>query len=103
SAEQPNLDRRVTARMELSRPGSEDLADLCRMEQDTPTMEMLLGVRPADKTAAIAERLTEHWAGHGLGWWIAREKGTGTFLGRGGLRRVTIDGTPEVEVGYGFH
>lgn len=41
-----------------------------------------------------------HWECHGFGILIFREKETGPFIGRGGLRRVTVDGIPEVEVLY---
>lgn len=93
----------TTPRMSLNRPTGSDLADLCRMEQDPRTMEMLLGIRTPDQTAATLGRMVAHWDEHGFGWWIARDPATGAFLGRGGLRRVMVGEQPEVEVGYGFH
>lgn len=88
--------------MMLNRPRPSDLGDLCRMEQDPRTMEMLLGVRTPEQTAAMLGRIQSHWDQHGFGWWIARDRRSGNFLGRGGLRRVTLGTREEVEVGYGF-
>lgn len=97
-----NLQQRSTDRLELAAPRHSDLAELCRMEQDAITMTTLGGVCTAGETEARLGRLIAHWEQHGFGWWIARERRSGRFLGRGGLRRVEVDGRAEVEVGYGF-
>jgi len=95
--------RQSTARMRLEPPAPADLPDLCAMESDARTMVTLLGVRSADQTAAGLGRMMDHWQRHGFGWWILRDPVTGEFLGRGGLRRVPVEGVEEIEVGYGFH
>ena len=92
-----------TERMTLVRPTPGDLEALCTMDQDPRTMEMLLGVRGRDQTAAMLDRVMAHWDTHGFGWWMVRDRETGAFLGRGGLRRVEFAGQSEVEVSYGFH
>jgi ribosomal-protein-alanine N-acetyltransferase len=89
--------------MTLHAPQPQDLDDLCTMERDAQTMATLLGVRGREETAAGLDRMMEHWRRHGFGWWIARDAGTGAFLGRGGLRRVRVADRDEVEVGYSFH
>lgn len=91
-----------TLRMSLSRPADEDLPALCSMEQDALTMATLGGVCTPAETAARLRRIQAHWDAHGFGWWIARERLTGKFLGRGGLRYVPLPEGMCVEVGYGF-
>lgn len=102
SASAGDLTLRRTRRMALRRPAASDLADLCRMERDARTMATVLGVRSREQTAAALERMVAHWDPHGFGWWICRRGDTGEFLGRGGLRRVVVEGRGEIEVGYGF-
>ena len=41
-----------------------------------------------------------HWARHGFGYWLWREKATGACVGRGGLHRTHVGGRDEVEVGW---
>lgn len=91
-----------TGRLLLVRPTLGDLGDLLRMEQDAPTMAMLLGTRTPEQTRAALDRMMGAWDADGFGWWIARDPGTSEFLGRGGLRRVKVGDSVEVEVGYGF-
>ncbi|MGH3023702.1 MAG: GNAT family N-acetyltransferase [Gaiellaceae bacterium] len=54
---------------------------------------------PAESRAWI-ERNVGHGAEPGLGIFVFRERGTGTFVGRGAIRRIEIGGREEVEVGY---
>jgi RimJ/RimL family protein N-acetyltransferase len=44
----------------------------------------------------------EEWDRVGWSLWTIRDRATGTFIGRGGLRPVTIEGVEEVELGYGL-
>lgn len=97
-----NFGLRRTPRLRLTRPNPTDLPDLCRMEADPATMATLGGTCVPTETEARLNRILLHWDTHGFGWWIVREHVTGRFLGRGGLRRVQVDGRDEVEVGYGF-
>ena len=56
----------------------------------------------ARRPERVLDELVSHWEAHGFGYWMAHDHGSGAFAGRGGLRRVVLDGRPEVEVGYGF-
>ncbi len=95
-----DLARVQTARLELTRIGSGDLADLCRMHRDEQVMATLGGVRSDEVSADILAQLMAHWDEHGFGYWMARDRDGGAFGGRGGLRRVVVGGGPEVEIGY---
>ncbi len=63
-------------------------------------MATLGGVRTPDATRSYLEAVIQHWEDHGFGFWIFYDKATGELVGRGGLRRLEIEGTPEVEVAY---
>lgn len=65
-------------------------------------MATLGGIRSAQQTREVLAGLLEHWERHGFGWWIALDAASGRFAGRGGLRRVEVEGAAEVEVGYGL-
>ena len=95
-----DLSRLRTARLLLSRIEAGDLADLCSMHRDPEVMATLGGLRSDEVSADILAQLMSHWAEHGFGYWMAREPDSGAFVGRGGLRRVVVGGTDEVEVGY---
>ncbi len=95
-----DLSRLRTPRLLLSRIGSEDFPDLCRMHRDRQVMATLGGVRSDEVSADILQQLMAHWEAHGFGYWMARDPESGDFMGRGGLRRVVVGGGDEVEVGY---
>jgi ribosomal-protein-alanine N-acetyltransferase len=96
----PNVDERRTARMRLSRMRRDDFDDLLRLHRDERVMATLGGVRSVEQTHHFLAGFIAHWERHGFGYWIARAPDEGAFLGRGGLRYVTIDARDEVEVGY---
>jgi RimJ/RimL family protein N-acetyltransferase len=81
----------------------EDHFDLIhRMHQDERVMAHLGGLRTREQTSEYMAHNLAHWAEHGYGIWILRERATGLFTGRGGLRNVTLEGKDEVEVAYGL-
>jgi RimJ/RimL family protein N-acetyltransferase len=47
---------------------------------------------------AILAADERHWADHGFGPWVLIERAEGTMVGRGGLRRIELDGSPAVEL-----
>jgi RimJ/RimL family protein N-acetyltransferase len=91
-----------TERLILTRMRASDLPDLCRMHRDERVMVTLAGVRSDEETAEYLKVQLAHWERDGFGWWTLRERDSGRFVGRGGLRRVTVEGQEEVEVGYGL-
>ncbi len=95
-------ENRTTARLLLSRITATDYPDLQAMQQDPRVMATLGGMVSETELQARHERNLEHWRQHGFGWWVARLRSDGRFVGRGGLRRANVDGKDEVEVGYGL-
>ncbi|MBX7103492.1 MAG: GNAT family N-acetyltransferase [Gemmataceae bacterium] len=96
------IDQVETERMILHRATLGDLADLIRFYADPQVMKTLGGLRTPDETRLLAEKIVAHWVVHNFGAWIMRDRGSGEFIGRGGLRLMVVDGTPEVELGYGL-
>jgi RimJ/RimL family protein N-acetyltransferase len=97
-----DLDRFSTPRLLCERMTIGHLPDLRRLDQDEQVMAMLGGVRTGAETIACLERNLAHWSEHGFGMWILRDPRSGETIGRGGLRHLDVDGTDEVELGYGF-
>ncbi len=46
------------------------------------------------------EENDRHWNVNGFGFWVFHDKRSGDFVGRGGLRRVRVEGTFETEIAY---
>lgn len=98
----PDLDQVRTQRLLLRRIRPDDLPHLLRYHADPVGMEALGGVRSEAETIAYVEAQLEHWARHGFGWWIAFDRASGAFAGRGGVRMIPRDGELLPEVGYGL-
>jgi len=94
------VDRRQTARLLLTRLRPGDVEDLHTMHSDARVMATLGGVRSREETERVLAMLVADWDVHGFGYWLARDLASGAFAGRGGLRRIVLEGQPEVEVGY---
>ena len=90
----------VTPRLRLRAVGSDDAPLLQQLDADPVVMATLGGVRDVSASEAYAERQAQHWRDHGFGWWLAFDRETGDFAGRGGLRHLEIESCVEVEVGY---
>jgi ribosomal-protein-alanine N-acetyltransferase len=72
------------------------------MDQDEHFMAYLGGPRDEAGTARYLQSNLTHWARHGFGLWMLRDRETGAMIGRGVLRHLMVDGIDEVETGYGF-
>lgn len=94
------IDRLLTARLLLIRLRAEDVDDLDAMHVNPEVMATLGGVRSREETRRVLDALLVNWEEDGFGYWLVRDRATGRFAGRGGLRRVLLEGRPEVEVGY---
>src|SRR5471032_1955126 len=91
-----------TPRLLLTRMEERDFADLHCMYSDPLVTATLGGVRTAEQTRVLFDKHLAHWDQHGFGWWLARERASGHFAGRGGLRYNTVGGREEIELSYGF-
>jgi ribosomal-protein-alanine N-acetyltransferase len=89
-----------TPRLLLTRIVPEDLDDMLGMHREAQVARALGGAQADGEIATLVENLATQWDQHGFGWWAIRDPATGRFIGRGGLRRVTVDNAPEVELGY---
>ncbi|MGH7173651.1 MAG: GNAT family N-acetyltransferase [Gemmataceae bacterium] len=94
------LDEILTPRLLLRRMTADHLNNLTRLHLDPRVMATLGGVRSPDVTREWLGRQLEHWRQHGFGLWLAYDRDTGWFAGRGGLHHVSIDDREEIEVGY---
>jgi ribosomal-protein-alanine N-acetyltransferase len=95
-------DRLTTSRLILDRVQPSDLADLARYCANAQSMAKVGVVQTTPQVAAWIEEQVAHWEQHGFGRWVLRDRATGEFLGRGGLRRNVIEGRDDVGVGYGL-
>jgi RimJ/RimL family protein N-acetyltransferase len=92
-----------TDRLRAERLTAEHFDALCDMDRDPQFMGQLGGPRDAAQTNAYLARNLQHWDDYGFGLWILRLAGDGRIAGRGVLRHLEVEGTDEVELGYGFH
>jgi [ribosomal protein S5]-alanine N-acetyltransferase len=81
---------------------AEHWGDLRRMDQDEQFMAYLGGPRNEAGTDRYLKSNLTHWAQYGFGLWMLRDRETGAMIGRGVLRHLLVDGSDEVETGYGF-
>lgn len=101
-ADRPNMSpsRITTSRLVLRPVRASDWVSLRLIDGDPAVMATLGGLRSEKETMAYALAQEDHWERHGFGWWMAFLRDTGAFVGRGGLRRLEIEGVLEIEVGY---
>lgn len=90
----------VTQRLVLQRLTERHLDDLVRLCADEQVMALTGGVRSAEQTRQWLAEQIAHWNEHGFGRWALRDRASGVFIGRGGLRRVVVEGQDEIDLGY---
>ncbi len=100
STETTGIESFRTPRMSAQRLCADHFEELCGLYADERVMATLGGVRTPDVTQTYLEAVIQHWEDHGFGFWIFHDTANGEFAGRGGLRRLEIEGTREVEVAY---
>jgi ribosomal-protein-alanine N-acetyltransferase len=92
-----------TARLRAERLRAEHYDAIRAMDSDAKYMALLGGPRDTAETLAYMARNLLHWDEHGFGLWILRDPQAGRVAGRCVLRHLDVEGTDEVELGYGFH
>jgi RimJ/RimL family protein N-acetyltransferase len=97
-----SLDTFSTARLLAERLTPAHRSDVERMDQNEGFMAHLGGVRDSAATRAYVDRNLAHWAAHGYGLWILRDRDQRDVIGRAVVRHVDVERADEVEVGYGF-
>jgi len=93
----------ATARLAAERLTPEHFAAIRAMDSDPAYMALLGGVRDVPKTQAYMDRNLKHWDDYGFGCWVLRDARDGEVAGRCIIRHLDVEGTDEVELGYGFH
>ena len=95
-------DERLTARLRARPPGAADIGAYRNLFLDPAVEEWL---RPPPLTPFRETELVEmlgnderHWADHGFGPWVLEERGSGTVVGRAGLRWTEVDSRLAVEL-----
>jgi [ribosomal protein S5]-alanine N-acetyltransferase len=63
-------------------------------------MATMGGVWDLEKAEHNMQVNCEEWKNNGHGQWIFFDKSTKEFVGRGGIRKVTVNKNQEVELGY---
>jgi RimJ/RimL family protein N-acetyltransferase len=92
----------TTDRLQLARPQTADFDELLRFATNEQVALTMGGVATAEQVRAALQRRLDHWERYGFGWWTMRDRVSGAFVDRGGVRHCTIAGKDEVELGYGL-
>ncbi|MGZ4689220.1 MAG: GNAT family N-acetyltransferase [Acidimicrobiia bacterium] len=90
----------TTDRLVARRIDRDDEAFLAAMFQDPNVNATLGGPRDAERTRETLDRMTGHWAQHGFGVWILRDRVTLEPVGWVGLHGTDVGGTGGVELLY---
>jgi RimJ/RimL family protein N-acetyltransferase len=101
-ADTTGIDFIRTERLSLNRIRPEDVEDMVAMHQDDRFVEVFGHRSTPEHVRTFTAKQMDDWDRVGFSLWTIRDRETGVFIGRGGLRPVTIDGVDEVEVGYGL-
>ncbi len=96
------LDSFATARLRAERLTTDHFDDIRSMDSDATYMALLGGPRSAAETRLYMTRNLHHWDDYGFGLWMLRDT-DGRMAGRCVLRHLDVEGTDEVELGYGLH
>jgi [ribosomal protein S5]-alanine N-acetyltransferase len=90
----------VTPRLTATPLAADDLDILYTMHRDPVVMATLGGVRTDERTREYLAENLAHWSRNGFGLWMFRDRATGAFVGRGGIRQIVLEHGPEIEVAY---
>jgi RimJ/RimL family protein N-acetyltransferase len=90
----------TTERLRLDRMRPADVEDIVAMHQDDRFVEVFGHRSAPEHVRAFTAKHVEEWDRTGWSLWTMRDRETGAFIGRGGLRSVSIEGVDEVELGY---
>ena len=90
-----------TARLKAERLTPAHWDDIRALDSDPGHMALLGGPRDEAQSGTYLSWNLKHWDDYGFGLWILREMG-GAVAGRAAIRHLDVEGTDEVELGYGF-
>ena len=96
----PDVEVIETERLVGVRPGPEHLEFMTAHFGDPRVGATLGGVRTPTEASLILDQHVLVWERDGFGYWIWRDRASGEWVARGGLRPVQVGGGDEVEVGW---
>ena len=80
-----------------------DFSDLRRLHSDPRVMATLSAdgaTFTEDQTRVFLQRAADHWQAHGFGLWTLRARSDGDFVGYGGIKHATVEGSDVIELAY---
>jgi RimJ/RimL family protein N-acetyltransferase len=80
-----------------------DFSDLRRLHSDPRVMATLSAdgaTFTEDETRTFLQRAADHWQAHGFGLWTLRARSDGDFVGYGGIKHATVEGSDVIELAY---
>lgn len=92
----------ATARLRAERLLPQHFDAIRAMDSDAEYMARLGGTRSESQTRDYMTRNLKHWDQYDSGLWILRDL-DGNIAGRCVLRHLDVEGTDEIELGYGLH
>jgi [ribosomal protein S5]-alanine N-acetyltransferase len=95
-----NIEFFETERMIARRITPLDFDNIYQLNNNLEMAKTLGGTKTIEQVRDSLKKYEKQWETHGYGYWIFFAKDTLEFIGRGGLRHLTIEGQDEVEVGY---
>ena len=96
------IDSFFTDRLRARKMTPGDLDDLASMNQNPEVMATLGGQKSREQTLESLAALIKQFDEHGFSYWIIEDKQSGAFMGRAGLKIISIDGIDEIALGYSF-
>ena len=92
----------ATPRLQAERLLPQHFDAIRAMDSDPAYMARLGGPRSESQTRDYVTRNLQHWDQYNFGLWVLRGL-DGEIAGRCVLRHLDVDGTDEIELGYGLH
>jgi RimJ/RimL family protein N-acetyltransferase len=93
----------VTSRLTAERIALGHFEEVCLLHRDPIVMKTLSQdgkPLPDEVTRRGLADAVEHWERNGFGFWAFRDRTTGAFVGRGGLKVYTVVGLDVVGLAY---
>lgn len=92
----------TTGRLAAERLRAEHWDAIREMDCDPDYTALLGGVRSEAGSRAYLVRNLAHWDSYNFGLWILRDAADQRVAGRCVLRHLDVEGSDEIELGYGF-
>ena len=95
-----SVEHLTTERLIARRTTLDDLDEMRRLYADERVTATLGGPPTEQQLREQLSAAIAHWEKYGFGIWMLRTRADDRFVGRAGLRHVTLDGADEIELLY---